>query len=523
MATTITLDSGNNSFFIKDGFLGSTATFSGSIKGATIDGLGGKDSVDTTKGPYSFPDSNFKLTVDGTGVITLTTSSGSATFRNFEQIKYTNLVVAVGTPGDDALTGTAAADVVIAVAGNDTLDGGAGNDSMYGGAGNDTYVVDSAGDQAIESNSSIHFDTLTRTTALVDAGGIDTVQSSVGFTLGSGSFLENLTLTGTALNGSGNELDNLISGNASANLLTGGAGNDTLDGGASGDTLIGGAGNDTYVVDSGDVVQESTDAAGTIDAGGIDTVRSTVDITLGAFIENLVLEVGATSGTGNALANEIRGNAAANTLDGGAGNDTLLGGAGDDTYFVNSAGDVVQEFTVINGAVDAGGIDTVRATASFTLGSFVENLVLDGTAIINGTGNDLGNQLTGNAGANKLFGLAGNDALSGGAGNDSLDGGLGTDTMRGGAGNDIYVVNTRLDVVDETTDGVTDAGGIDMVRTAAAYTLPSFVENLTLSEPRVSPAPATTRPISSPAMRAAIRSTVRVAQTSSRRARVTTS
>ena len=663
MATTISLDSGNNSFFIKDGFLGNASGSTAvNIKGATIDGLAGKDSVDTTKGSYSFPDSNFKLTVDGTGVITLTTSSGAATFRNFEQIKYTNLVVAVGTPGGDALAGTAAADVVLGVAGSDTLDGGAGNDSMYGGAGNDTYIVDSTSDQVIESNSSVHFDTATRTTASVDAGGIDTVQSSVSFTLGSGSFLENLTLTGTAASGTGNELDNLITGNASANLLIGGAGNDTLDGGASVDTLIGGAGNDTYVVDSGDVVQESTvaggtidaggidtvrstvdvtlgafvenlvlevgavsgtgntlandirgnavantldggagndtltggagndtyivdsgdvvqestdaggtvdaggidsvqsavnftlgaflenltltgtasngagntldnlitgnasanlltsgagndtldggasvdtliggagndtyvvgsgdvvqestDAAGTIDAGGIDTVRSAVDVTLGAFVENLVLDVGAVSGTGNTLANDIRGNAVANTLDGGTGNDTLLGGAGDDTYLVNSSKDVVQESTALNGAVDAGGTDTVRATASFTLGSFIENLALDGTVIINGTGNDLGNRLTGNASANKLFGLAGNDVLSGGAGSDSLDGGLGTDTMRGGAGNDIYVVNTRLDVVDETTDGVTDAGGIDAVRSTVSYTLAQFVENLTLS------------------------------------------
>ncbi len=484
MATTISLDTGNNNFFIFDGFLGGASAASASnIKGATIDGLAGKDTVDTTKQGYAFPDSHFKLTVDGTGVITLTTSSGSATFRNFEQIKYTNLVIAVGTTGDDALTGstsTSVPDLLLGLAGNDTLDGSAGADSMYGGAGNDTYVVDNAADQVIESNSSVHFDTATRTATTVDAGGIDTVQSAVNFTLG--AFLENLTLTGTAANGTGNTLNNAITGNASANLLSGDAGNDTLDGGLGNDTLAGGAGNDTYIVDSAlDVVQEATVAGGSVDAGGNDTVQASVDYTLGAFLENLTLTGTALSGTGNALANQITGNDGANTLDGGAGNDSMLGGAGNDTYIVDSSLDVVQEFTVSGGSVDAGGTDTVLATASFTLGTFIENLTLGGSAALIGTGNASANLMTGNDGANKFFGLDGSDTLIGGAGNDTLDGGLLTDTMRGGAGNDTYVVNSRFDVVDETTDGVTDAGGVDMVRSLApVYTLANFVENLVL-------------------------------------------
>ena len=40
--------------------------------------------------------------------------------------------------------------------------------------------------------------------------------------------MENLTLTGTtAINGTGNALDNILTGNSAANVLTGGAGNDT--------------------------------------------------------------------------------------------------------------------------------------------------------------------------------------------------------------------------------------------------------------------------------------------------------
>ena len=53
-----------------------------------------------------------------------------------------------------------------------------------------------------------------------------------------GSFIENLTLTGTeGLAGTGNVLNNSI---------TGASGNDTVSGGANLDTLVGGSGNDTY-------------------------------------------------------------------------------------------------------------------------------------------------------------------------------------------------------------------------------------------------------------------------------------
>jgi Ca2+-binding RTX toxin-like protein len=115
------------------------------------------------------------------------------------------------------------------------------------------------------------------------------------------------------------------------------------------------------------------------------------------------------------------------TLDGGADNDQMTGNAGDDTYIVNSSGDLVIE------KLDEG-IDTVRSSVSHTLGGYVENLVLTGTAAIKGTGNGGHNTIVGNGAANTLSGGAGNDILEGGAGNDSLIGGQGADTYLVGLG-----------------------------------------------------------------------------------------
>jgi Ca2+-binding RTX toxin-like protein len=107
----------------------------------------------------------------------------------------------------------------------------------------------------------------------------------------------------------------------------------------------------------------------------------------------------------------------------------LAGGAGNDTYWVG-AGDTVTE-----GA--GGGTDTVNSSASFTLGTNVENLNLTTLATINGTGNSAANVMVDLGGGNNvLSGLNGTDTLDGGAGNDTLDGGSGNDVLIGGAGND---------------------------------------------------------------------------------------
>ena len=116
---------------------------------------------------------------------------------------------ATGTIQNDDFTGTAKADNLI---------GTTGADGLTGLGNNDTYTVNNLGDIVTEQLN----------------GGTDTVNSSVNYTLPNN--VENLTLTGTtAINGTGNALNNVLSGNSANNTLNGGAGNDILAGGTGAD------------------------------------------------------------------------------------------------------------------------------------------------------------------------------------------------------------------------------------------------------------------------------------------------
>lgn len=323
---------------------------------------------------------------------------------------------------DNILDGGVGNDTLNGKAGNDTLHGGIGADTMIGGLGDDTFIVNSVSDLIIENLNE----------------GIDKIYSNVTYTLSAN--VENLTLTEiSAINGTGNNLANILIGNAAHNHLNGGIGNDTLNGAGGADGLIGGAGNDSYVIDNtSDVIAESLNE-------GTDSVSSNVTYTLSANVENLTL-TGASliNGTGNNLANILTGNAMHNHLSGGIGNDTLngaigadelIGGLGNDSYVVDNGFESITEN--LNE-----GTDNVSSNVTYALSANVENLALTGASVINGTGNNL---------ANILIGNVSNNILSGGAGNDTLDGSTGTNTLTGGIGNDNFKF-TSMGHTDTITD-----------------------------------------------------------------------
>lgn len=408
-----------------------------------------------------------------------------------------------GGSGDDGLSGGIGDDVLYGGADNDTLYGNEGADTLNGGAGDDTYYDVDNLDLIVENTD----------------GGNDTVQVGFTYALASLANVENLTLTGSSdIDGTGNDLDNILTGNEGINVLTGGIGNDTLKGGTGADDLIGGVGNDTYVIDEYDTITENA-------GEGIDTIQigstSIYNYTLSSEIENLDLGLYGIYGTGNELDNIIIGNFTSNNLNGGAGadtlyggsdndtlsggndndtlyggdhDDTLTGGSGNDTLYGEHGNDRLEgsegadtlvggignDIYIVDGSDsiienEGEGTDTVEASETFTLQQNVDRLTLTGTLNINGTGNALDNLISGNTGNNILDGGAGIDSLSGANGNDTLIGGEGADTLNGGQGNDIYVIDSS-DTITESTNR-----GTDTVQADFTYTLLANFEHLTLT------------------------------------------
>ncbi|MBL8548130.1 MAG: M10 family metallopeptidase C-terminal domain-containing protein, partial [Hyphomonadaceae bacterium] len=347
---------------------------------------------------------------------------------------------ATGGNNNDTLIGNEAANV---------LNGGIGADNMQGAGGNDTYVVDSLSDIVFESSP---------------GGGTDTVNSSASnYQLTAN--VENLVLMGTTANGGGNALNNSVTGNAQSNLIWGGDGNDILDGGAGVDVMDGGNGDDIYYVDT---FGETTYEASAL--GGTDTVYASVEVSLAANVENLIVVGAAVNGGGNGLHNNITGNANSNLiwglegndwLDGAGGADQMDGGNGDDTYVVDNNNDVTWEGSAL------GGVDTVRASLSWILGPNIEYLTLLASAYYGG-GNSLNNVIIGNSADNLIWGADGDDIL---------DGGLGADAMDGGNGNDFYIVDNNNDFVYEASA----LGGADTVVSSVSYILGANVEVLSIT------------------------------------------
>lgn len=405
----------------------------------------------------------------------------------------------------DAVVGNALNNVITGNNSENVFFSSEGLDTLRGRGGEDHYILN--------------------TYALIDelqGEGRDRVSSRLeSYTLADN--VEDLFLmVETALNGTGNNTNNVIYGSFGSNALSGldgedsiygeqnsdtllgGAGNDFLDGGEQVDNMVGGSGDDTYVVDDyEDVVQELVDG---VDQGGVDTVLSVVGYALTAGIENLTLTGGlSVNAKGNALSNILTGNAGNNTLDGGAGSDIMKGGAGDDIYYLVDAGDSAIENQ--NEGLD----DTVISAFDVLLSSSnIEHAYLLGNANVSIIGNASDNRLYGNTGSNNLAGaegndllvgyrnldtrdglyapiaygsIDGNDMLDGGAGDDTLDGGAGDDVLVGGSGSDYYIVDSASDLVQETD--ILNGGAWDAIESSVNFSLSQTstagVENLILT------------------------------------------
>lgn len=194
-----------------------------------------------------------------------------------------------GGIGNDFLFGGNGVDQLFGGEGNDYLDGGAGHDVLAGGVGNDVHIVDDIHDVVVEAKGE----------------GTDTVYASTNYALT--GHVENLILTGDAILGYANSLNNVIRGNDQANKILARSGNDKVYGGAGNDRLEGESGNDRLYGETGN------------------------DVLVG--------------GTGH------------DRMDGGTGNDRLHGGSGNDVLYGRDGNDWLHGSTGVDRMVGGKGAD----------------------------------------------------------------------------------------------------------------------------------------------------------------------
>ena len=245
-------------------------TITGNAGANTLDGAGGADTMTGGLGNDTYVvDEALDKAVEAAGGGTDRVLS-SVTFTLGGEVENLTLTGAAAING----TGNTLVNVVTGNSAANILNGGVGADTMQGGAGDDTYIVDNALDRAVELNA---------------ADGIDTVQTSVAFTLT--GYVENLDPRRTRHDqrAPATPLPTASSATPRPTRSTAPAAPTRWP-----------AASATTPTSSTMPATSVTEAAG----AGTDLVRSALSHTLGANVENLIL-TGATStnGTGNALAN----------------------------------------------------------------------------------------------------------------------------------------------------------------------------------------------------------------------------
>jgi Ca2+-binding RTX toxin-like protein len=343
-----------------------------------------------------------------------------------------------GNDLDNNIFGSDGADTLFGLGGNDKLNGGLGDDAMSGGLGDDRYYVDSNEDEVSEAAGA----------------GVDTIYSTVGYTLGTGQEVEYLRVYGSAgLALNGNELDNHLIGDIGNDELDGRAGNDRIDGRDGNDTITttgqsakiyGGDGDDSIRLDG------TATSTGSVHGGsGADTVHSA---DLGQFVirdvETLDTYYGFISGTVYQIASFSSYTAILADPDAEI-SFSLRGGGGTLDFTTGVTGQNSVEIR------DGGLTGAIRVTGS-----------------VNGDdmfGSNFHDTLNGGNGSDTLLGGDGRDTLNGGAGLDTLNGGNADDHLTGGTGNDTFVFDSPFSG-GSNIDVVADfASGADIFRIDQAF------------------------------------------------------
>ena len=348
--------SGNNSTMFNSGTITGTYAGTGNNEAIMIVGINGF--IQNSGLIQSFSDQVFELFSSGTRIVNsgeiagerdgiVAVSSGAFDITNTA----TGLISATG----DAIRGGGASDHVTnagAIVGDvnlaggaDTFDGRGGTvaGTVFGGSGDDTYII---------SDSTIDLVELT-------GEGTDLVKSKVSFELAAN--FENLNLIGAQdINGSGNELANILTGNSGDNRLFGAVGNDTLQGGAGDDYLDGGTGDDILVGGFGDdriKGRANNDNLQGLNGDDVLIGNGGIDLILG--------------GNGD---DTLRGGGGNDTLRGGDDDDILIGGGGTDQLYGEEGRDIFV-FNQVHDSPASGTYDQIR---DFEIG--VDRIDLSGVA-----------------------------------------------------------------------------------------------------------------------------------------------